>query len=189
MKVMLFVLISLFINPIAGFATWQAKVVDVYDGDTLILSDDGRATIIQLFGVDSPEKEQPFGLRATDYLRNKVSGKDISIVTVDTKRYPRCMVYIEGKCINEELLEAGYAWHDKRYSSDEKWENLEKKAVAQKKGLWSQAVPVPPWEFRGGENQQDTERRFYTIKLGGKHETGRVPLSLPSARKRTKKKK
>jgi len=32
------------------------KVVDFYDGDTLIISDDGRARIIRLFGVDCPEK-------------------------------------------------------------------------------------------------------------------------------------
>jgi len=33
MRVGLLVLISLFFNPVGVFATWEAKVVDVYDED------------------------------------------------------------------------------------------------------------------------------------------------------------
>ena len=44
---------------------WEAKVVDVFDGDTLIVSIGGRAEIIRLFGIDCPERKQNFGLRAT----------------------------------------------------------------------------------------------------------------------------
>ncbi len=187
MKAILIILISLFFNPITAFATWEAKVVDVYDGDILILSDDGRARIIQLFGVDCPEKEQPYGLKATNYSRNTVVGKDISIVPVDTKRYQRCVVYVGGKCLNEELLKIGYAWHDKRYSSDEKWAKMEKKAVAQKKGLWSQETAVPPWKFRGEEDHKDTLHRIHTIKLGGKHKTGTVSVTRPPVKRRPKK--
>ncbi len=176
------VLILIFFSPIKVFPAWEAKVVDVYDGDTLILSDEGRAEIIQLFGVDCPEKEQPFGLRATDYSRNMVSGKNISIVIVDVKRYPRCVVYVGDMCLNEELLRAGYAWHDRRYSSDEKWAYIERSAIEQKKGLWSQEGSIPPWDFRGEEDQQNAERRVHTIKMGGKHKTVTVPFVRPSVR-------
>jgi endonuclease YncB( thermonuclease family) len=187
MKIILIILISLLFNPITAFATWEAKVVDVYDGDILIISDDGRARIIQLFGVDCPEKEQPYGLRATDCSRSMVVGKDISIVPVDVKRYQRCMVYVEGKCLNEELLKVGYAWHDKRYSPDEKWTKIEKEAVAKKKGLWSQEAPVPPWEFRGEKDDKNTVNRIHTIKLGGKHKKGTISVTRPPVKRKPRK--
>lgn len=186
MKKILLILISLVFSPIAALAAWEAKVVDVYDGDTLILSDGGRARIIQLFGVDCPEKGQPFGLRATDHSRNIVAGKDIRIISVDVKRYPRCMVYVKDKCLNEELLIAGYAWHDKRYCVDEKWAEMERKAVADKKGLWSQEAPVPPWQFRDEEDQKDAESSFHSIKLGGKHKLGTVPVPSSSVKRRVR---
>jgi endonuclease YncB( thermonuclease family) len=185
MKSFLVALILLFFSVDTVFAAWDAKVVDLYDGDTLIISDDGRAKIIQLFGVDCPEKEQPFGLPALDYSRHIVSGKNVSIVTVNEKRYPKCKVYFGDKCLNELLLKAGYAWLDDRNSSNEKWKEMVKKAVAQEKGLWSQDAPVPPWEFRGGKKEkQNTERRCYTIKLGGKHKKGTASISKSRIRRR-----
>jgi len=187
LKSLFFVFILLSFTADIGFAAWQAKVVDMFDGDTLILSVGGRAMIIKLFGIDCPEKEQPFGIKAKDYSVSVVSGKQINIITVDEKRYPMCKVYVEGRCLNEELLKAGYAWHDDRDFSYEKWEIIEKKAVEQKKGLWSQEKPEPPWEFRGKQEVRRTERRCFTIKLGGKHKTGTVPVYRPKKRGRNRK--
>jgi endonuclease YncB( thermonuclease family) len=185
MRSLLASLILLFFSADVAFAAWDAKVVDLYDGDTLILSVGGRAKIIQLFGVDCPEKEQPFGLPALDYSRSIVSGKNVSIITVDEKRYPKCRVYVGDECLNEVLLKAGYAWLDDRNSLDEKWKKILKKAMVHEKGLWSQEEPVPPWEFREGEEEkQNAERRGCTIKLGGKHKRGTVPTYRPPTRRR-----
>ena len=169
MKISLAFLILFLFSQRSALASWEARVVDAYDGDTLILSDDGRARIIRLFGVDCPEKGQPFGLKAKDYSARMVVGKEISIVTVELKRYPRCMVYVEDECLNEALLEAGFAWYDLNGSSDEHLELIEKTAAENQKGLWAQEDPVPPWKFRLKEGEGENARSSYTINFGGKH--------------------
>jgi endonuclease YncB( thermonuclease family) len=40
------------------------------------------------------------------------------------------------------------AWHYKHYNNDPELAKLEKEAKAAKIGLWSQANPIPPREFR-----------------------------------------
>ena len=175
MKLIPFLFFLFAFIPESIFAAWDAKVVDIFDGDTLILSDDGRAKIIRLFGIDCPEKEQPFGLKAKDYASKIASGKEIRIVTVYEKRYPRCMVYVDDMCLNTELLKNGYAWLDRRCSFDETWKEIEANAIDHKKGLWSLEDTEPPWEFVDKKDKDCPVRRCVTIKLGGKHKPGSVP--------------
>ncbi len=187
----LFIVFSIFLFPALAPAEWQAKVVDVFDGDTLIVSREGRAEIISLFGIDCPEKEQPFGLEAKGFTSHLVSGKTIRIIPLKRSRYEMCKVYIGDKCLNEELLKAGYAWHYKD-STDEKWAKMEQNAHSEGMGLWSEESPVPPWEFRGVKDKRTLDRA-YTIKIPGKHEsfsspraTGARPTSKPRTRRRSK---
>jgi endonuclease YncB( thermonuclease family) len=165
---LLFVLFSL---PVIVSAEREVTVVNVYDGDTLIVSDDSRALIIKLFGIDCPEKRQPFGLKAKRYTSKLVVGEKIRIISVHEDRYLECKVYIGGKCINEELLKAGLAWHNNRDCSNNTWANLANKAAVEGKGLWSQTTPVSPWEFRK-KKSKPIKRSSRTIKFGGRHRRG-----------------
>ena len=158
----------LFCLPVKVSAEREVTVVSVYDGDTLIVSDEGRALIIQLFGIDCPEKRQPFGLKAKTYTSGLVAGEKIRIIPVDKDGHLWCKVYVGDKCLNEELLKAGLAWHDSHNSSDNTWANLANKATVEGKGLWSQVAPLPPWEFRGRQSKPTT-RSSRTIKFWGKH--------------------
>jgi micrococcal nuclease len=67
-------------------------------------------------------------------------------------RYGRTigMVTIDGVNVNEKLLEAGLAWHYKKYDKNPEWAKLEEQARIDKKGLWIQPNPIPPWEWRKG---------------------------------------
>ena len=186
MKQFLFLFIISCFIPASVSAGWQAKVVDIYDGDTLILSDDGRAKIIRLFGIDCPRKEQPFGLKAKDYTSKIASGKEIRIETIAKKRYQKCKVYVDDTCLNTQLLKSGYAWLDRHGSVDESWETFEANAMAAKKGLWSQKDPEPPWEFMNKKERDFPMRRCTTIKLGGKHKPGSVPRISRSYKSRTR---
>ena len=46
------------------------------------------------------------------------------------------------------MLAEGCAWHDKRYSDDDELDTAEQQARARRLGLWAEAQPVPPWEWR-----------------------------------------
>jgi micrococcal nuclease len=77
----------------------------------------------------------------------------VSVKDMDTDRYGRTigMVTIDGINVNEELLKAGLAWHYKTYDKNPAWAKLEEEARKNKKGLWLQPNPIPPWEWRKGE--------------------------------------
>jgi len=50
--------------------------------------------------------------------------------------------------LNEELLKAGLAWWYRSYSKNLALGELEQRAREQGLGLWSEPLPVAPWEFR-----------------------------------------
>jgi endonuclease YncB( thermonuclease family) len=183
-SVHLFILM-IFLLPVLAHAEWQARVVHVFDGDTLITSRGGRAEIIRLFGIDCPEREQAFGAEAASFTSGIVTGKIIRVIPVKVKesRYELCKVYIGDKLLNEEILEAGYAWHYKEYSKNEEWAKIEQNARSARKGLWSEENPVPPWEFRGPVRKHALERT-QTIKFQGRHETYSIPSRPTPARRR-----
>lgn len=129
------------------------KVTNVKDGDSFdfVFAYNARATI-QLAGIDCPEYNQRFGREAKELTKKLCLGKEIKveIVSHDTKYFRIvCMAYLsDGTCINHELLKNGYAWHYKKYSSDQKLADLENHARLNKVGLWSDPAPVAPWDFR-----------------------------------------
>ena len=172
-KILLNLLFLIFCLPLELYGEWQATVVSVYDGDTLIVSREGRAEIIRLYGVDCPEKEQHFGLKSKEFTSALVSGKKVRVIPVDTARYDLCKVFIGETCLNKKLLRAGYAWCYKEYSIEREWALLEQRARSKRKGLWTQEDPLPPWEYRKAE-ANPTTRRSHTIKMHSKHRTGTV---------------
>ncbi len=55
----------------------------------------------------------------------------------------------DGRVLNHELVKAGFAWWYRTYApDDELLKQLEHEARAAKRGLWADANPVPPWEYR-----------------------------------------
>ena len=61
------------------------KVDRITDGDTIVLMDSTR---VRLHGIDTPERDQPYGSEATAALENMVE-TSVYIVEVDTDRYGR----------------------------------------------------------------------------------------------------
>jgi endonuclease YncB( thermonuclease family) len=130
---------------------WSGKVVGVSDGDTIWVMHRGHETKIRLFGIDCPERYQPFGNRARRFTARMVFRKIVEVQKVDTDSYGRTVAWVsvDGRSLNEELLRAGLAWWYRYYAEDEQeLERLESEARENKIGLWSRPNPVPPWKFR-----------------------------------------
>jgi endonuclease YncB( thermonuclease family) len=73
------------------------------------------------------------------------------VVFTQKERYGRVIAkaYLsDGRCLNEEMLRLGMAWHFKRYSDDARWAKMEDIARQSRVGLWADSRPVPPWEWR-----------------------------------------
>jgi hypothetical protein len=114
---------------------------------------------IRLHGIDCPEKRQAFGQRAKQFTSNMTFGKTVTVKPTDQDRYGRIVawIYVDFKCLNEELVRAGFAWHYKKYSSDKNLADTEIAARHAKVGLWKDINPVPPWEFRRGKRLRPTQ--------------------------------
>lgn len=137
---------------------FQGKVVRIVDGDTVEVLHGQRAQRIRLYGVDAPEKSQPFGSRARQFTAGLVFGHTVSVREKGRDRYGRALAEIrlsDGRSLNRELVANGFAWHYKHYSNDLGLAEMEEIARKQKRGLWVDTRPIAPWEFRKFERQQN----------------------------------
>ncbi len=134
----------------------KAKVLHVFDADSLLVMQNGQVKQVQLIGVDAPEHAGPnhdihecFADEATrvaaDFFKNErevrldgdngvgeldVHGRELKYVSLDN-----------GEVLNEVLLQEGAAkeFHldEQNYERREEFESLSKAARAEGLGLWS----------------------------------------------------
>lgn len=135
-------------------ADFSGPVVSVIDGDTLDVLHNGQAERIRLNGIDAPEKGQPYGKKAKQFLSDLVGGKTVTVESHKLDRHRRTVADVllpDGTNVSRELLKAGFAWWYKQYSKDETLGALEQEAREGKRGLWAGANPLPPWVYRHPE--------------------------------------
>jgi len=151
----LWVLIGLVTLMSTGFAVGESftgKVVNVTDGDTVVVLRAGNIQEkIRLAEIDCPEKSQAFGQRAKQFTLDKAAQKNVTVEVRDHDRYGRTVgeVFLpDGKSLNRELVRNGYAWWYRQYSKDLSLGENEQEARSARRGLWSDPNPIPPWDFR-----------------------------------------
>lgn len=136
------------------------KVVGVADGDTItVLDDENTQHKIRLQGIDAPEKGQAFGTVSKQNLSSLVFGKVVDVECDKLDRYGRMVakVSIDGVDVGLEQIRAGLAWHYKQYQNEQSttdrkaYTDAEDNARNKKSGLWKDAQPVAPWNFRKGK--------------------------------------
>ncbi|MGQ4893503.1 MAG: thermonuclease family protein [Candidatus Njordarchaeia archaeon] len=122
----------------------------VIDGDTIVVCRDNQSFKVRLAEIDCPEKKQSFGLKAKQFLSKLILNRKVKVKIKTKDRYGRIIgiVFSQNKNINYLLVQQGLAWHYKKYSKNKFLSQLEEKARINKKGLWSQENPVPPWVSR-----------------------------------------
>ena len=133
---------------------WIAKVVSATDGDTIKVYNAEHGQVkIRLYGIDTPEKGQPYGQVARKYLASFIAGKTVDIEPITEDQYGRTVAIVTdyGTNVNQEMVRGGYAWVYRKYcdkSFCDFWLALESEARGKKIGLWQEPDPVPPWEWR-----------------------------------------
>lgn len=130
---------------------FSGQVVHVADGDTIDVLHDGRAERIRLNAVDCPEQGQAFGTAAKRFTSSLVSGRHVTVRSVGQDQYGRTLgdVFLaDGRSLNQELVRAGMAWWYRAHSNDRILADLEAEARSERRGLWSDADPIPPSQWR-----------------------------------------
>jgi len=133
----------------SAWADFTGKVVAVADGDSITVLHE-RQVKVRLVDIDAPEKAQPFGNRSKQALDALVHGKEVLVVERGKVRYQRVLgrVYRGDLDVNAEQVRQGMAWVYRQYSKDATLLTIEADAKEQKRGLWHDPEPVPPWEWR-----------------------------------------
>ena len=174
---------------LVGLASWataaerHGRVVAVTDGDTLTLAVDGNEPIhIRLAGIDAPEHDQPFGQRGKQSLAELAFGKTASVAVSKIDDYGRGIgvVTVAGVDVAAEQVRRGLAWVYRHYSDDRRLLALEAEARAARRGLWADANPIPPWEWRHGgkaaaeRSEPAPARSTLTGRCGAKRTCGEM---------------
>lgn len=152
--VLIFIYIKQAETAVKGETT-QGTVMQVKDGDTVVVSpaQGGQFFTCRLYGIDTPEKKQPYGEEATKELKKLVLGQTVTVETTGAKTYNRevCIIKKDGMDINLEMVKRGMAWAYIQYLKRPHasiYIEAEKEARDKKLGLWKESNPTPPWEWR-----------------------------------------
>jgi micrococcal nuclease len=139
-----------------------ARVMEVLDGDTIVVETGGKRENVRLLGVDTPEmnyktgEPDPFALEATLFTREKVEGTTVTLtsdpINEDRDRYDRLLRYVHlpgGKLLNLELVRRGYGFAFLRFplTDRERFVQAEIEARSAGAGLWApERIRAAPYE-------------------------------------------
>jgi len=172
MRIFLFILFLSF--PYFSFACEQCEVVvDVIDGDTIVVLQNGKTKQVHLTSIDAPQMEQPYGKKAKTFAAKLMMNHVATISYIDSS-HATDIVSSDGKSLKWGLVRSGLAWypdnHRKKTLRDvsDKLGKHERKARRARKGLWAQDNPRPPWELhQGSETLSSTMASLGNVSLGG----------------------
>jgi endonuclease YncB( thermonuclease family) len=156
----LFVCFLFALYQIAEAYQLAGKVVGIADGDTLTISDSSNAQrLVRLAGIDAPEHGQAFGAESEKHLTDLVLGENVNLDCSGEQSYGRlvCKVLLtNGEDVDLDQVKAGMAWDYKQYlysqtpGDRQAYAAAEDAARESRLGLWSDAHPVQPQDFRHG---------------------------------------
>ncbi|EGO3302088.1 thermonuclease family protein [Salmonella enterica] len=123
-------------------ANLTGRVVRVIDGDTVVVLTKSERTVrVRLTGIDAPEKGQPFGQCARQFLASRFG----RIVEVTGDRILGTL-WVDGRDINAELVCGALAWayHVRNVAQNPANLRCEYAPQEEKKGLWQAPLRKQP---------------------------------------------
>ena len=128
---------------------WSGRVIGVEDGATLTVTRGREKLEVHLYGIATLEKDQDFGKKAKQFTSEMVLRKVVKVEVPYRDRHGQTAAVVRAKdvILNEMLIQEGLAWVDSRRCKDSicnHWYSLEMEARREKRGLWSEAPPLPP---------------------------------------------
>lgn len=145
----------------------EGVVLRIRDGDTLqLLTHGGQRIEVRLNAIDAPEKAhgnvrgQPHAERARLALAQLAARRNVTLLRTTMDRYGRHVGRVLVHTADGDVdagwwqLRSGYAWVYERYIDEVpvttriEYRQAQSDARAQRRGLWADARPVAPWEWR-----------------------------------------
>ncbi len=147
--------------PLFSFAG-PFKVVHLYDGDTIEVTENGKELTVRLVGIDAPEIStkkhppgQPFCLKAKEYLSALVLNKVVRIRFYGKDESGKSLgeIFAEKVNINIEMINAGLAEMYRGIPAQNlkitTYQDAERTAKKSVKGIWElRDQYFSPWDWR-----------------------------------------
>jgi len=107
----------------------------VIDGDSFVTED---GTTVRLFGIDAPEKDEPYYQTATITLESLIEDEALECTFVEKGKYQRDVMrcYVGDDDVAAIMVEKGMAKNYAEFPNDY-YLNEEVKAQKYKRGIWS----------------------------------------------------
>jgi endonuclease YncB( thermonuclease family) len=165
----------------AAADTLLGRVIRIADGDTITIQDhDGRQHKIRLNGIDAPEIGQEFGLASKRHLTKLILDREVAVSWRKVDRYGRLVakITIGDRDVNLEQLRAGMAWYFRKYAGDiaiddrPVYEKAEADAKGDRRGLWEQTNPIAPWDYRAGQEPDESGATTGDLPIIGNRNSG-----------------
>jgi endonuclease YncB( thermonuclease family) len=135
----------------ANSFSFNAMVVDVLDGDTIVVLRNKTRLTVKLPGIDAPELDQPFGPEAKRFAAKLVKGRVVTIETAEAGNPIYGGVrFSKNRTLANEMVKAGFAWTTSTDKTSS-FAAIQAAAKAARLGLWVNSEdeePIPPWEWR-----------------------------------------
>lgn len=136
---------------------FEGSVVRVTDGDTLWVRVDPAADAprrkpvkVRLVGLDAPERCQAHGAQATEALSRWALHRRVEVHRRAFDEHGRALgtLWIDGHDIGARLVREGHAWSARYRGDPGPYAREEAAARAERRGLFADARPQAPREFR-----------------------------------------
>lgn len=141
----------------ADAQTHMAIVTHVTDGDTVWIElgatapgrPSGRVKV-RIEGIDAPESCQAWGAQAREALRERLLGRAVTVQLRRQDVYARWLglVQHEGEDVAAWMVAQGHAWSYRSRRGAGRYQAEERRARAERRGLFAQPDPLPPAVFR-----------------------------------------
>lgn len=145
------ILMLIFSISIVQAEEFDAKVIVVMDGDTVMVLRDGNKVKVRLANIDAPESDQEYGKESRDALAKMVLKKQVHVNSKAVDSYGRLIaeISLDGKSVNEAQVKRGMAWEYSHYHSNKRYLSLNKQAQQARVGLWANGIqPISPEQWR-----------------------------------------
>lgn len=110
-KILLAVALCLLAVQTAWGGSVYGKVQKVIDGDTLDVQIGGEIERVRIYGINAPERGEPYYKAAKEFTARMTKGKRVKVLTRGRGKYGRLLAFVivDNKSVGLELVRNGLA--------------------------------------------------------------------------------
>jgi endonuclease YncB( thermonuclease family) len=170
-------LLLLFCHALPANAnTIQGLVREVHDGKTITVENTGRRIRVTLKGMDAPEQDQPYGDVALQHLTSLIMNRPVAIELNGLGAGSTLIgkVICDERDIALQMIRDGVAWFDRSSENglsgaDRRiYADSEQAARSEHRGIWRDASPIPPWEWRQAKASKPSTKQTVMVAAAAK---------------------